>query len=76
MNNNEIFFIAEAGINHNGEIDNAYKLIDIAKSANCDSIKFQKRDIDICIPAHQKNVEKDTPWGKMTYYEYKKRIEF
>jgi N-acetylneuraminate synthase len=77
MNNKDnIFFIAEAGINHNGELDNAFKLIEIAKSANCDSIKFQKRDIDICIPLHQRQAERETPWGKMSYYDYKKRIEF
>ena len=65
------YIIAEIGINHNGDLNVAKRLIDIAPVAGCDAVKFQKRDPDVCVPEHQKNVEKDTPWGTMTYLEYK-----
>jgi len=71
-----VYFIAEIGINHNGEVELAKKLMDVAKDAGCDAVKFQKRTPDICIPEEQKNVIRETPWGVMTYLEYKKRIEF
>ena len=70
------YIIAEIGINHNGDINVAKKLIDIAVVAGCDAVKFQKRNPDVCVPEHQKNIMRDTPWGKMTYLEYKHRIEF
>ena len=70
------FLIAEIGINHNGSVELAKKLIDLAKKYNFDSVKFQKRDSDICVPEHQKGKMKTTPWGDMTYLEYKKKIEF
>jgi N-acetylneuraminate synthase len=70
------YIIAEIGINHNGDLDIAKRLIDIASAAGCDAVKFQKRDPDVCVPEHQKNVVKDTPWGSMTYLEYKHRTEF
>lgn len=68
--------IAECGINHSGSLDIAKQLISVAKSAGCDFVKFQKRNPDKCVPEHQKNVMRDTPWGEMTYLDYKKRIEF
>lgn len=70
------FFIAEIGINHNGSLETAKKLIDMAKDAGADAVKFQKRTPEVCVPEKQKNVMKQTPWGEMTYLEYKKRIEF
>jgi N-acetylneuraminate synthase len=70
------YIIAEIGINHNGSIDVAKKLIDIAAVAGCDAVKFQKRNPDVCVPEHQKNVIRETPWGTMTYLEYKHKIEF
>ncbi len=70
------YSIAEIGINHNGDLQIAKKLIDAAFACNWDCVKFQKKTPEICVPEHQKNVEKDTPWGKMTYFEYKKRMEF
>ena len=70
------FLIAEIGINHNGSVGLAKKLIDLAKKYNFDSVKFQKRDPDICTPEHQKDKTRTTPWGNMTYLEYKKKIEF
>lgn len=71
-----IYFIAEIGINHNGDVEIAKKLMDVAKSAGCDAVKFQKRTPDICVPEEQKPIIRETPWGMMTYLEYKKRIEF
>jgi len=70
------YIIAEIGINHNGSLDNAKKLIDIAASAGCDAVKFQKRTPDVCVPDAQKDVMRDTPWGKMKYIDYKHRMEF
>lgn len=70
------YIIAEIGINHNGNMDIAKKLIDIAALSGCDAVKFQKRNPDICVPDHQKNVMRETPWGNMTYLEYKHTIEF
>ena len=68
--------IAEIGINHNGSLDLVKKLIDIAVIANCDYVKFQKRNPDICVPENEKNKIKSTPWGDMTYLEYKHKLEF
>ena len=71
-----IYIIAEIGINHNGDLSIAKKLIDIAKVAGCDVVKFQKRNPDVCVPEHQKSVMRDTPWGRMSYLEYKYKVEF
>lgn len=70
------YFIAEAGINHNGDIENALKLIDVAAEAGCQAIKFQKRTPEISTPDSQKNLVRETPWGQMTYLDYKNKIEF
>ena len=70
------FLIAEIGINHNGSIQLAKKLIDLAKKYNFNAVKFQKRDLDICIPENQKIAIRNTPWGEMNYLEYKKKLEF
>ena len=75
-NAESVYIIAEIGINHNGDLDIAKKLIDIAKVAGCDAVKFQKRNPDICVPEHQKSVQRDTPWGRMSYLEYKYKVEF
>jgi N-acetylneuraminate synthase len=74
--NSDIFVIAEAGINHNGDVDTALELIDLAARTGCDAVKFQKRDPDICVPDSMKPTLRETPWGTMTYLDYKKRIEF
>lgn len=73
---NKIKIIAEAGINHNGSIENAKKLIDVGIISGCDYVKFQKRTPDVCVPEHQKLKPRDTPWGTIPYIEYKKKIEF
>ena len=70
------FLIAEIGINHNGSLKLAKQLIDLAKKYNFDTVKFQKRDPNICVPEHQKSEIRNTQWGKMTYLEYKQKIEF
>lgn len=71
-----VFVIAEIGINHNGDLDIAKKLIDGAALAGADAVKFQKRTPDLCVPDDQKSQLRETPWGTMTYLEYKHRIEF
>jgi N-acetylneuraminate synthase len=73
---NKTYIIAEIGINHNGDLDIAKKLIDVASLSGCDAVKFQKRNPDVCVPEHQKSVMRDTPWGEMTYLDYKKLVEF
>lgn len=75
-NGNPVFMIAEIGINHNGSLDIAKKLIDAAFACNWHCVKFQKRTPDLCVPEDQKSILKDTPWGRITYLEYKRKIEF
>ena len=72
----DTFLIAEIGINHNGDIKNAFKLIDLAKDCGFDSVKFQKRTPEITTPKSKANDLRDTPWGKINYLDYKKKIEF
>jgi N-acetylneuraminate synthase len=68
--------IAEIGINHNGDIELCKKMMLLSKYAGVDYVKIQKRTPDLCVPEEQKNVMKDTPWGRITYLEYKHKIEF
>ena len=70
------YFIAEIGINHNGNIKIVKKLIDAAFACNWDCVKFQKRNPDICVPESMKNIFRITPWGNITYLEYRKKVEF
>lgn len=72
----EPYLIAEIGINHNGDMGIAKKLIDAAYVTGWDAVKLQKRNPDISIPEHQKGIMRETPWGSMSYLDYKKRIEF
>lgn len=71
-----VYVTGEIGINHNGDLDNALKLIDVAAEAGCDAVKFQKRTPEICTPRDQWDIERDTPWGRMTYIDYRHRVEF
>jgi N-acetylneuraminate synthase len=71
-----VFVIAEIGINHNGDVELAKQLIDVAAAAGCDSVKFQKRTPLLCVPENQRAEPRDTPWGRMSYLEYKERMEF
>jgi N-acetylneuraminate synthase len=70
------YIIAEIGINHNGDLNIAKRLIDAAVLAGCDAVKFQKRAPELCVPSEQHNVMRETPWGLMTYLEYRHRVEF
>ena len=70
------YLVGEVGINHNGDLQIAKKLIDAVFSCNWHCVKFQKRNPDVCVPEKQKNVMRDTPWGKITYLEYKRKVEF
>ncbi len=71
-----VYVTGEIGINHNGELDNALALIDAAVDAGCDAVKFQKRTPEVCTPVDQWSIERDTPWGRMTYIDYRHRVEF
>jgi N-acetylneuraminate synthase len=71
-----VYVIGEIGINHNGDLSNAIALIDHAKAAGMDAVKFQKRTPEVCTPRDQWEIERDTPWGRMTYLEYRHRVEF
>jgi len=73
---NKIYLIAEIGINHNGAMDITKKLIDATNGCDWNAVKFQKRNPHKCVPEDQKNKLKETPWGTMTYLEYKNKIEF
>jgi N-acetylneuraminate synthase len=74
--NSPAFMIAEIGINHNGSIDIAKKLIDAAFACDWHCVKFQKRTPEVCVPEEQKGVIRETPWGKITYLEYRHKVEF
>lgn len=69
------FIIGEIGINHNGELDTALQLIDATREAGCDAAKFQKRTPEICVPSSQRETPRETPWGVMSYLDYRRRIE-
>jgi N-acetylneuraminate synthase len=70
------FIIGEIGINHNGDIEIAKKLIDVAEASGCTAVKFQKRTPELCVPMAQRSQMRDTPWGYISYMEYRKRTEF
>ena len=69
---NNIIVIAEIGINHNGSLNLAKKLMSLAKASGCDLVKFQKRNPEITTPDDKKNILRETPWGRITYLQYKK----
>lgn len=71
-----VYVIAEIGINHNGDLDLAMRLVQAAHDAGCDAVKFQKRTPEVCVPRDQWDIERDTPWGRMTYIDYRYRLEF
>jgi N-acetylneuraminate synthase len=72
----ETYLIGEIGINHNGDMKIAKKLIDAVNACDWHCAKFQKRNPDVCVPENQKLKLRQTPWGEMTYIDYKKKIEF
>jgi N-acetylneuraminate synthase len=70
------YLIGEIGINHNGDMQIAKRLIDAVFACEWDCAKFQKRNPDKAVPDSEKSKPRETPWGKMTYLEYKYRVEF
>ena len=70
-----IFFIAEIGINHNGDMKICKELIDLAVSAGCDAVKFQKRDIETVYSKKLLDSDRESPWGK-TQRDQKMGLEF
>lgn len=70
-----VFIIAEIGINHNGSYALTKELIKGAKFAGCDAVKFQKRTPELCVPKDQWDIERETPWGRMSYIDYRHKVE-
>ncbi|KAA9166875.1 N-acetylneuraminate synthase [Amycolatopsis acidicola] len=71
-----VYTVAEIGINHNGDIEIAKELIRIAAGTGVDAVKFQKRTPEIATPPDMRDTLRDTPWGQMTYLDYRYRVEF
>jgi N-acetylneuraminate synthase len=69
------FIIAEIGINHNGDLSIAKRLIDVAVMAGCDAVKFQKRTPEKAVPLEYRDVMRETPWGLISYLEYRQKVE-
>jgi len=72
---NHAKLVAEIGINHNGDMKIVKHLIEEAAGAGFDYVKFQTRNVDACVPKERRNEMKSTPWGDMTYLDYKKKLE-
>jgi N-acetylneuraminate synthase len=70
-----VYIVGEIGINHNGDLDLAKRLVDAARLAGCDAVKLQKRTPELCVPEDQRDLPRETPWGVMTYLEYRRRLE-
>lgn len=70
------YVVAEVGINHNGDINIAKELILASKNAGVDAVKFQKRTPELCVPPEQRNVMRETPWGYISYLDYRYKVEF
>ena len=70
------YVIAEIGINHNGSLEIAKRLIDVAKASGCDAVKFQKRTPEQCVPPEMRDKMRETPWGYISYMEYRLKVEF
>ena len=71
-----IYFVAEIGINHNGDIETAKQMIDVAVRNGVDAVKFQKRTPELCVPPEQRGQMRDTPWGYISYLDYRLKTEF
>ena len=73
---NPVYIIAEIGINHNGDIKIAEDMIRAAKNAGVSAVKFQKRTPLLCVPPEERTKMRETPWGYITYLEYREHVEF
>ena len=71
-----VLIIAEIGINHNGILQIAKRLVDVAFMSGCDAVKFQKRTPEKAVPPEYQNVMRETPWGIISYLEYRRTVEF
>lgn len=74
--NHPVYVIGEIGLNHNGDVELAMRLIDVAAEAGADAVTFQKRTPEIATPEHMRDTLRETPWGTMTYLDYRYRVEF
>src|SRR5258708_16671339 len=70
------YIIAEIGINHNGDLEIAKQIIDAAVHAGADAVKLQKRTPEIATPPEQQRQMRETPWGYITYLDYRHKVEF
>ncbi len=70
------YVVAEIGINHNGDVETAKRLIDAALLAGIDAVKFQKRTPELCVPAEEQDRMRETPWGYISYLDYRHKVEF
>jgi N-acetylneuraminate synthase len=70
------YITAEIGINHNGDLGIAKRLIDVAVMAGCDAVKFQKRTPEKAVPPEYREVIRETPWGLISYLDYRRKVEF
>jgi len=75
-NGHPTYVIAEIGINHNGDLEIAKQMIDAAVHAGVDAVKFQKRTPEVCTPPEQQKQMRETPWGYITYLDYRYKVEF
>ena len=76
IDSNQFYLVGEIGVNHNGSMDIAKQLIQLSKNLGLNAVKFQKRTPELCTPPAVREKIRETPWGDMTYLEYRKRIEF
>jgi N-acetylneuraminate synthase len=71
-----VYIVAEVGINHNGDLESAKRLIDAAAHAGVNAVKFQKRTPELCVPPEQRGQMRETPWGYISYLDYRYKVEF
>jgi N-acetylneuraminate synthase len=70
------YIVAEMGINHNGDLEIAKEMILAAHETGADAVKFQKRTPELCVPKEQRDIMRETPWGYISYMEYREKVEF